>query len=196
MLIRYLLKKWPLLLIYMAAVVAAPIVNVRAAIISGTMLDHASNGEYQLFVNTLLIFLVFFVIHGVLLFLIQTIRAKLVSICRRDLRQDMFRQVMSANNAFFDKPDPGFHIAAFSNDITILESHYFMAWLELIDGILAIAAVIAGIVTLHSQMAFIIIVGHFVSLLVCFIARNYSVKKNKIYIEKLALFTQRIKDYF
>lgn len=180
----------------MAAVVAAPIVNVRAAMISGTMLDHASNGEYQLFIKTLLIFMVFFVIHGALLFLIHAIRAKLVSVCRRDLRQDMFRQMMSTNNAFFDKPDPGFHIAAFSNDITILESRFFMAWLEMIDGILAIAAVITGILTLHFQMACIIIVGHLVGVLACFLARHYSVEKNKIYIDKLAAFTQKIKDYF
>ena len=195
MLLKYLIRKWPLLILYIAVVVAAPAVHVYSAYASGTMLDYASEGDYQLFFHTLLIFLGYFVIHGALLFVIQVVRIRLVSVCRRDLRQDMFRQVMSTDNTFFSKPDAGFHIAAFSNDITILEKQFFSSWLELIEGIISVATVIAGVVTLNTQMAVIIIGGYSFSILLCFLVRGYSINKNKIFIDKLAAFTQRIKDY-
>ena len=151
MLIKYLFKRWYLLAVYVLAIIAAPIVNANAAIVSGEMLDYAGGGEYNLFLNSLLIFLVHFVVHGLLLFIVQTVRVKIVSGCRRDLRHDMFHNVMKADNSFFSKPDAGFHVAAFTNDITILESHYFEAWLTAAEGVIAIITVIVAIVTLNSM---------------------------------------------
>ena len=196
MLLKYLLKRWHLLAIYMVAVIAAPIVNANAAFVSGDMLDYAEGGEYQLFVKSLVLFLGYFVAHGILLFIVQALRVRIVSGCRRDLRQDMFHNVMSADNTFFSKPDAGFHVAAFTNDITILESHYFEAWLTAIEGIISIATAIVAIVTLNTHLAVIIIGGELIGILICFIFRGYSIKKNRNYIDKLAAFTQRIKDYF
>ena len=196
MLVKYLFKKWYLVVLYLATIIAAPIVNMYAAYRSGDMLDYATDGQYDQFVSTLLIFLIYFVVHGALLFVVQTVRTRIVSVCRRELRSDMFSHVMSADNSFFSKPDSGFHIAAFSNDITILESHYFETWLQMLEGVLSIATAIVGIFNLHTHLAIIIVGGEIFAFLVCFIVRGYAIKKNKAYIEKLAQFTQRIKDYF
>lgn len=159
-------------------------------------MDYAGAGDVNNFLRTLWIFLIYFFVHGGLLFLIQSIRIKIVSYCRRDLKQDMFCQIMSTNNAFFSKPDSGFHIAAFSNDITILESKYFEAWLEAVEAILSLITALSALLLLNKVMAIVIIVGEVFSLVLCFLVQRYSVFRNKIYIEKLAHFTQRIKDYF
>lgn len=196
MLVKYLIKKWPLVLAYLTTAIVAPIVNANAAYCSGQMMDYAGVGDVNGFFRSLGIFLIYFFVHGGLLFLVQTFRVWLISYCRRDLKQDMFRQIMSADNAFVSKPDPGYHIAAFSNDITILESKYFEAWLEAIEAFISMVTAITAIVFLNTTMAVIIIVIEGFSVVLCFLVRKYSMTRYKRYIEKMAQFTQRIKDYF
>lgn len=196
MLVKYLIKRWPLVAVYLVVTVLAPIVNANAALISGEMMDLAGAGDVSGFFRSLGIFAIYFLVHGGLLFIIQSIRIKIISCCRRDLKQDMFRQIMSADNAFFSKPDSGFHIAAFSNDITILESKYFEAWLEAIEAVLSLVTALSALLLLNKVMAVIIVVGEVFSLVLCFLVRRHSMFRNKVYIEKLANFTQRIKDYF
>lgn len=196
MLIRYLTRKWPYLAAYLFLIVITPIVSTGGTFFYGDMMDYVGEGEVSAFFRTLLKFLLFFFLHGGLLFLVQTLRIRIVSFCRRDLKQDMFEKIMHAGNAFFTKPDPGFHIAAFSNDITILETKYFEAWLELIESILTMSTAMVALIHLNTRMAWIIVIGEVFSLILCYLVRNYSMSKNRIYIENLALFTQRIKDYF
>lgn len=196
MLVKYLMKKWPVLLLYMAVVVIAPIVNTRGGFVSAEMMDYAQAADYPAFVRTLMFYMIFWVGHGLLLFAIQAVRAKLISYCRRDLRQEMFEKIISTDNSYFSKPDTGMHIAAFSNDITILETKYFNSWLEVVESILAAATAAVAIFTLNTSMAVIIFVGEVFSIVLCYIIRRQSITKNRIYIEKLARFTQKIKDYF
>lgn len=196
MIVKYLLRKWYLFAIYLIVIIAAPIINANASFTSGEMMDFAAAGDYSAFIQTLTDFLVYFVAHGALLFAIQAIRVRIISFCRCDLKQDMFRQIMSTDNTFFSKPDTGFHIAAFSNDITILETKYFEAWLEAIESFLSVATAIVAVFTLNTSMALVIVFGEAFSLILCYVVRGYSMNKNKTYIEKLANFTQRIKDYF
>lgn len=196
MLVKYLIRKWPLLAAYLTVAVVAPIVNANASYTSGQMMDLAAAGDYPAFISTVLMYLCYFVLHGALLFLVQAIRVKIISFCRRDLKQDMFSQIMSTGNSFFSQPDTGFHIAAFSNDITILETKYFEAWLEAIEAVLSVATALVAVFTLNTQMALVIVFGEIFSLVLCFLVRGYSMSRNRTYIEKLAQFTQRIKDYF
>ncbi len=196
MLIKYLFKKWYLVLAFTVTVIAAPLVHVKTATVSGTMVDFATAGDYQSFWQTLLKFFILFLIHGGLMLLIQIIRIRIVSLCRQDLRGDMFRAMMSVNNTAFAKPDIGFHIAAFSNDITILETKYFEAMLEGIEAVLSVITSVAAIFNLNTAMAIIMVTFQSLGVVLCYLLRNYSMKKNRTYIEKLALFTQRIKDYF
>lgn len=196
MLIKYLAKKWPYLAAYLVLVVITPIVNANGTFLYSDMMDYVGAGEFNAFLKTLWTFLGFFFLHGGLLFLVQTLRIRLISFCRQDLKQDMFEKIMHTGNAFFAKPDPGFHIAAFSNDITILETKYFEAWLELIEAILTMSTALVALIYLNTRMAQIIVIGEIFSLLLCYLIRNYSISKNRAYIDTLALFTQRIKDYF
>ena len=159
MLVKYLLKRWHLLIIYFAIIIVAPIVNANAAYVSGDMLDFATNGDFPMFANKLLLFLLYFVVHGALLFVMQILRTKIVSGCRRDLRKDMFQNIMTADNAFFSKMDAGMHIATFSNDITILESQYFEAWLVVLENAFSIVTAVVAVRNLHSHLAAIILFG-------------------------------------
>lgn len=196
MLIKYLAKKWPYLASYLLLVVITPIVNANSTFLYGDMMDYVGAGDVSAFLRTLWTFLLLFFLHGALLFLVQTLRIRLISFCRRDLKQDMFEKIMRTGNTFFAKPDSGLHIAAFTNDITILETKFFEAALELIEAIMTISTAMVALIHLNARMARIIVYGEVLSLVLCYLIRNYSMAKNKEYISALALFTQRIKDYF
>ena len=196
MIVKYLIKKWPFLSAYIAVIIVAPIVHARCGFVSADMIDYAEAANLQAFLKTLSVFLIYFVAHGVLLFAIQAFRARLVSYCRRDVRKDMLERIIYTDNSFFSKPDTGFHIAAFTNDITILETKYFSTWLETIESLLAVATSAVAIFTLDRTMAIIIFIGQAFSIALCYFVRKYSINKNRIYIENLANFTQKIKDFF
>ena len=101
MLIKYLAKKWPYLAAYLVLVVITPIVNANGTFLYSDMMDYVGAGEFNAFLKTLWTFLGFFFLHGGLLFLVQTLRIRLISFCLQDLKQDMFEKIMHTDNAFF-----------------------------------------------------------------------------------------------
>ena len=72
MLVKYLIKRWPLVAVYLIVTVVAPIVNANAAFVSGEMMDYAGAGDVSSFFHSLGMFLIYFLVHGGLLFIIQT----------------------------------------------------------------------------------------------------------------------------
>ncbi|MSC86652.1 ABC transporter ATP-binding protein [Eubacterium sp. am_0171] len=196
MLFKYFLKRILFLIPYLLLIFLNPTLGAKSNIISAEMMDNAVAGDYAGFSRALLIVLLIFVAHGLLLFLVQALRANLVKYARESLRKDMFRRTMFSFTDIFNDPDVGHRIAAFSNDITILENKYFEAWLSVLENIIALIISAYVVFTLNRKLAVVIIIGEIVSVSICFIVKAYSVNKNRIYIDKLSLFTQRIKDYF
>lgn len=196
MLLKYLLKKWYLVIPYFVVVVATPIIHVNGVTITGTMTDAAVAGDYATFWRALMQFLGFFLLHGGLLLLVRVLRTRIISQCRKGLRQDMFEHLMTGDSTSFAQPDSGHHIATFSNDITILETQYFEAWLQMIEAWITIVTAITALINLQTSLAVIIIFCETLAVAICYAIRKYSRNKNRIYVEKLAIFTQRIKDYF
>lgn len=196
MLTKYFFKKIYLLIPYVLLILLNPVLEARSSIKSAQMMDFATNSNYSAFIHSFLIVLMLFIVHGILLFITHVIRAKLVKHSRESLRKEMFDQTISTSNDLYNNPDTGYHIAAFSNDITILEYKYFDAWLVVLESVIAIGVAVSVLFSLNRKLALAIVVGEIASVVICFIVRLYSIKKNRIYIERLARFTQRIKDYF
>ena len=196
MLIKYYLKRIYILIPYILLILVNPTLEARSNIVSAQMMDDATSGNYNGFLRALSIVLILFVVHGLLLFLVQMFRTRLIKDARESLRKDMFRRTMFFFADAFKDSDTGHHIAAFSNDITILENRYFDAWLTVLENIIALIISISAIFSLNRKLAVVIFVGEIASVTICFFVKAYSVKKNRIYIDKLSKFTQGIKDYF
>ena len=196
MLIRYYFRRIWVLIPYILLILLNPMINTRSSIRSAQMMDCASSGDYNGFVHSLIIVLIFFVVHGVFLFISHVLRTRLIRNARESLREDMFESTISSVSDVYKDPDTGFLIAAFSNDITILEYKYFDSWLIILESIVQIIIAGTAIFSLNRVLALVIFIGEIFSVLICLFVRTYSIRKNKIFIEKLALFTQRIKDYF
>ena len=196
MLARYYLRKAPLLVPYVAAIILAPMVNVRSSYASASMMDSALDMDLSGFRNYLIIVLVCYVLHGVLLFSAQALRTALVRGVRESLKQDMFDSVMAADDDLVSRPDEGMRIAAFTNDISILEYKYFEAILDALENVISLVAGAAALLTLNTRLAVVVVVGEVLSLGICFLVRFYPVKANRIYVDTLSRFTQNVKDYF
>ena len=196
MVIKHFLKKWYIFVSYIIFIIITPLVNVKSGLKSAEMLDSAINGDFQAFASHLVFVLIYFVAHGFCLFLLDIIRASMIRSARQSLKQDMFAKLMSSSNDSFSKPDIGLHIAAFSNDISILEYKYFEQLLRLTEGIVTIITAATALFTIHTRLAIIIVCGEIFGLIVCLLCRKYSVSKNKLYFDQLARFTQKIKDFF
>lgn len=196
MLIKYYFRRFYFLIPYVLLILANPTIEARSNIVSAQMMDDATTGNYNGFLRALGIVLILFVLHGLLLFLVQMLRTRLIRDARESLRRDMFHCTMFSFADVFRDPDTGHQIAAFSNDITILEQRYFDAWLILIENFIAVIVAASVIFSLNRKLAIVIFVGEIASVTICFFVKAYSVKKNRIYIDKLSQFTQRIKDYF
>ena len=194
--LKYFFKKPYLLIVYFFLVIVAPIVNVESSYKSAEMMDNATSGDYNAVFQLIVVVFVYFIIHGLLKYFSDIVRAVIIRNSRRSLKNDMFKKLMKTGNSNFSKPDVGTHIAAFSNDISVLEYKYFEPWLQAIESIIAIITVATAIFTLNLKLALVIFLGEGVSVMICFIVKRYSINKNSIYFKNLALFTQRIKDYF
>ena len=189
-------KKIYLLVAYIILIIVAPIVNVNSSYKSAEMMDNATSGNYDEVFRLLIIVFCYFVVHGLLKFFSDIVRSVIIRNSRELLKNDMFEKVMATSNSSFSQPDIGTHIASFSNDISILEYKYFEPWLQAMESIITIFVAATAILTLNFKLALVIILGEIVSILICFLVRRYSINKNSIYFKNLALFTQRIKDYF
>lgn len=77
-----------------------------------------------------------------------------------------------------------------------MEYKYFDPWLQAIESILTVITAATAIFSLNLKLASVIILGEIVSIMICLLAKKYSINKNSIYFKNLALFTQKIKDYF
>lgn len=194
--LKYFFKNTYLLIAYIFLVIIAPIVNVDSSYKSAEMMDKATSGDYNAVFRLIIVVFIFFIVHGLLKYFSDIVRAVIIRNSREALKNDMFEKLMETGNYSFSQTDAGSHIATFSNDVSILEYKYFEPWLQALESIITIITAATAIFTLNLKLALVIILGEIVSIMMCFFVKKYSINKNRIYFKNLALFTQRIKDYF
>ena len=195
LLIRYFLKRWPCFILYIAAIVTAPIIHTYSAYYTADLTDYATDGQYESLLPQLLVVFAFFLMHGLFLYAISLLRAYLIRRAREALKQDMFCHVMAETNGSFLDNDTGRYIASFSNDISLLEYKFFGPCLDILQSLFSSITAAAAIIYLNQKLAIAIICCEVISLAVCFFVRRVPIRLNREYIDSLAVFTQKIKDF-
>jgi len=103
---------------------------------------------------------------------------------------------MNVNADDFNTMEPGDYIAAFSNDITMLETRYFQSVLELFEYIITIVIVGGVFFTLDPVLAGTVACFGFIGSIVSILLAKYTRKKNEKFITSFYAFTQGIKEMF
>lgn len=195
---RCLSKRKTLLLILLPLLIIRPVLSSWIGIKAGEFFDLALYGTN--FKNVIGVFILIFFAwlfnYSLIFYWTKLLKAFLVTRFRMDIKQEMFRSIMNVNADDFNTMEPGDYIAAFSNDITLLETRYFQSVLELFEYIITIF-IVGGVffsldITLAATVACFGVIGSVISILLA----KYTRKKNEKFINSFYQFTQGIKELF
>lgn len=198
MLTRCLSKRKTLLLILLPLLIIRPILSSWIGIKSGEFFDLAIYGTNfrKIIFIFILIFSAWVVNYSLIFYWTKLLKAFLVSRFRLDTKKEMFRDVMAVNAEDFNSMEPGDYIAAFSNDITLLETRYFKSVLELFEYVVTIVVVGGVFFTLDTVLAVTVLGFGLLGSVISIALSKYTSRKNDTFILSFYSFTQRIKELF
>ena len=192
---KYAFIKSPVIILYVALIIAAPNASVQATTNMIKAIDEAGAGNFDEVLKILPVVILFFLIHGLLLYWTKLSKAHLIRVARKKLKEDLFSNVLNINNDQYFDNTSGEYIAMFSNDISLLEYKYFNSQLEMLQDISTLITYISALFILNPILGVVITIWELLSLFICLLTRKNTIRDNKIFISSLAHFTQRAKDF-
>ena len=198
MLARCLFKRRKLLLILLPLLIIRPVLSSWIGVQSGEFFNLAIYGTSfrQIALKFVLIFVIWIANYSLIFYWTKLLKAFLVSRFRMDTKQEMFHEIMSVNAEDFNTMEPGDYIAAFSNDITLLETRYFNAILELFEYIVTIFVVGGVFFTLDAVLAGVVVGFGLLGSAISIAFSRYTSGMNDKFIKSFYFFTQGIKELF
>ncbi len=131
-----------------------------------------------------------------LLFAISVVKSRFICNVKQDLKQDVFASALRLNTANISQiATSGEYISAFTNDITIIEQHFFSNIISVISQIFSIIILGATFFSMNRKLAiFMFLFG----IIVMFVPPIFAKKLNDTnlaYSKNLSKFTQKLKEY-
>lgn len=198
MLFRCLSKRKKLLFILLPLLIIRPILSSWIGIKVGEFFDLAIYGTNysKVILYFSMIFIAWVLNYSLIFYWTKLLKAFLVSRFRMDTKREMFRSVMNVNADDFNTMEPGDYIAAFTNDITQLETRYFSSVLELFEYIITIIIVGGVFFTLDPLLAATVAGFGILGAVISIILAKYTRAMNEKFIKAVYVFTQGIKELF
>lgn len=198
MLFRCLSKRKKLLFILLPLLIIRPILSSWIGIKVGEFFDLAIYGTNysKVILYFSIIFIVWVLNYSLIFYWTKLLKAFLVSRFRMDTKREMFRSVMNVNADDFNTMEPGDYIAAFTNDITQLETRYFSSVLELFEYIITIIIVGGVFFTLDPLLAATVAGFGILGAVISIALAKYTRAMNEKFIKAVYVFTQGIKELF
>lgn len=198
MLLRCLSKRKKLLLILLPLLIIRPILSSWIGIKSGDFFDLAIYGTNfrQILLTFIIIFTAWVSNYSLIFYWTRLLKAFLVSRFRLDTKKEMFQSVMAVSAEDFNTMEPGDYIAAFSNDITLLETRYFQSVLELFEYIITIVVVGSVFFTLDTTLAATVLGFGLLGSILSIGLSRYTSRMNDKFIKQFYAFTQGTKELF
>lgn len=198
MLLRCLSKRKKLLLILLPLLIIRPILSSWIGIKSGEFFDLAIYGTNfrQILLTFIIIFTAWVSNYSLIFYWTRLLKAFLVSRFRLDTKKEMFQSVMALSAENFNTMEPGDYIAAFSNDITLLETRYFQSVLELFEYIITIVVVGSVFFTLDTTLAATVLGFGLLGSILSIGLSRYTSRMNDKFIKQFYAFTQGTKELF
>ncbi len=198
MLMRCLFKRKKLLFILLPLLIIRPILSSWIGIRVGEFFDLAIYGTNykKVILGFIVIFVLWVTNYSIVFYWTKLLKAFIVTRFRRDSKHDMFNNVMNVNADDFNTMEPGDYIAAFSNDITILEDRYFKSVLELFEYIITIIIVGGVFFSLDPLLAGTVATFGIIGAAISIALAKYTRKMNDRFIKSFYAFTQGIKELF
>lgn len=196
--IRYILKyKWYVLFILLL-IILEPSVSSFLYFWLDKMYNEVQIGTDKLFIiRALTIGIMVWVLKRLLSFTVKIIRSKFICHIKRDVKHDIFMNVMGLNTANISEfAASGEYISAFTNDIHIIEQRFFSNIIDLLMAIFSLLILGSSFLALNPVLGFLVLAF---GVTVMFIPPLFSKRlggKNLVYSNNLSKLTQKLKEYF
>ena len=196
MLVKYFAKYIIATGILIGLLIIRPLISSWCGFRAAILFDSAYDGDLENVLNLFALLFAVWIINSLFHYWERLLRAYVVVKARNDLKDDMFSSLMRINLFSYFKKEPGDYIATFTNDITMMDTRYFDAWVELIEYVVTIVIIGGSFFALDYTLATIILIGGLLCGLVPVILARYTVRANQDFIAKFERFTQHIKEFF
>jgi|GEM_PF-529420 len=196
MLKMMLRHKWHLAVI-VALMIAEPSINSALNFWLQRLFNSATVGADRLMVLRLLTagFLMWMskrlVTHAMLV-----VRDRYICNMKSDIKHQIFTKLFAIDTSNISEGgSSGAYISMFINDITLLEQRFFNQIMGLISGVFSVVILGWSFVTLHATLAWIIIGFGVLTMFIPLFFSKVLNAKNFRYTQKIAHFTQKLKEY-
>lgn len=125
------------------------------------------------------------------------LKSKFLCCVKKDVKQGMFDSLLGIDASDFEaRAAGGDYISSFTNDITILEQSYFGNIIGMCANIISIVILGASFFSLNRTLALCIFAFALITVFVPALFARLLSGKNLEFSRKIALFTQKLKEYF
>lgn len=195
--IKMILKyKWYLILI-IVLMILEPALNAVLNFWLQDLFNSASVGTDKIYILRLLTggFLLW-ILKRIITYIMYVIRDRYVCNLKVEVKRRIFEKLLLVNTAnIYESGFSGEYISMFTNDILLLEQRFFNQIIGLISAVFSILILGYSFVTLNTTLACTIIGFGFMTMLVPVFFSKMLNKYSVTYTQKIALFTQKLKEY-
>lgn len=196
MLVKYFAKHKIAASILLGLLIIKPLISSWCGFKAAVLFDSAYAGDFKTVLKLFAVLFVVWIVNSLFQYWSRLLRAYMVTRARSDLKKDAFSLLLKINLSAFSKKEPGDYIATFTNDITMLDTRYFDAAIELFEYVITIFIIGGSFFALDITLALIILIGGAICGLIPVILARYTVRANGKFISKFEDYTQKIKEFF
>lgn len=170
--------------------------NVYAAIILQKVIDAAEYKNLQRFIMLTIGALIYVIFLTWLQFLYLSITKYLVAKIIKALRQDVFQGIFNQNYVTYTKVNTADYISALTNDVKIIEEDFIIPFIRMIQNIFMFTITTFLLIKLSITVTISLSICLILMFLVPQLTGCLLQKNQRDYSEQIALFTEKIKDFF
>lgn len=197
--LKGLLKKKLYLFIVIAVMIVEPAINAKLNFWLQKIFNMAVPGGVIIFLLRMLTFVfLIWMLKRLIVYSGSVVRIKLICDVKQELKNTLFEKFIRQDvSKIVERGGSGQYVSVFTNDIVILEQHYYKEILSLISNIIAVLILSGSFMILNWKIGISIISFGIVALTLVPLAFHKALaSQNLKYSESLSVFTQRVKEFF
>ncbi len=188
-------KKWLILLfvvLYLISSSSMSYVNLQVK----PLFDGAQTGKFSEVIFGLLFIFLGFLFARLIEHYSNLAGIHLVNVVRRDIKRDLFSNVINKKLPDYADKNVGEYIAEFTNDITIVEEKFLIPFKEVISYFIILLTTSVAILTIDYRMVLIVLGGVALCVGLPFLMVKHASNRMIKFLARFDQFVQRLKDTF
>lgn len=193
---RYIFQpKWHMAALIVLLIVS-PLTTVFTGLWSGQLFDYAYAMDFEGVIRSFVLIFAVWIPRNIIRYWILQLKSYITVAVRRDLKKDAFESIMNVELSFFEQFDNGEYLANLTNDVTIIDERYVSEFLNTIESAFNIITTSVALLVINRFLALTVVATGTLAVVVVLIESRNTNKKNRTFVNKFAVYTQLLKEYF